>query len=380
MMAKRKRPAGGAVRRIARPRSAGGLLALTAAVLSLQAASAAPLDQASMVVFSPEGAWEISLTPQAGQAPPLVMTVFSTEGAKEIPLTQKGGQDRDRPQTQARQAKKQLGMSVGYRQDTLDWNIAGNAFGQNPDVLSELEWKLKMLEIRLDGQWQAANGFTVMGDIAYAYAFSGEDRDSDYSMDGRQGEFSRSYSESHGSYATDIALGLGWTLDISPRLTFTPALGYAWSHHVMRSRHGKRHIPYVARFSGLDSTYKPEWHGPWLGLEAKLQATERLEFHAGTRREWLDYKGEGNWNLRSDFAHPVSFRDTGRGKGWQSSLGASWRLQSQDSLSLDFRHQSRSLKNGDSWTFFANGDRDITRFNEANWESWSANIGYRLDF
>jgi len=35
----------------------------------------------------------------------------------------------------------EIEAGYGYRQDRLDWNIAGDLQGNNPDVLSELKWK-----------------------------------------------------------------------------------------------------------------------------------------------------------------------------------------------------------------------------------------------
>ena len=32
-------------------------------------------------------------------------------------------------------------FSAGYRKDELDWNIAGNINGNNPNILSELTWE-----------------------------------------------------------------------------------------------------------------------------------------------------------------------------------------------------------------------------------------------
>ena len=34
----------------------------------------------------------------------------------------------------------QLSLLTGYRADNLDWNIAGNIDGENPNVFSELVW------------------------------------------------------------------------------------------------------------------------------------------------------------------------------------------------------------------------------------------------
>ena len=41
---------------------------------------------------------------------------------------------------EAGQTEVDIEFASGYRVDHLDWNIAGNAAGTNPTILSELTW------------------------------------------------------------------------------------------------------------------------------------------------------------------------------------------------------------------------------------------------
>jgi len=45
-------------------------------------------------------------------------------------------------------------LQLGYRADSLDWNIAGDTNGQNPNILSETQWtesKIPQRTVDADG-------------------------------------------------------------------------------------------------------------------------------------------------------------------------------------------------------------------------------------
>ncbi|MBW2513838.1 MAG: hypothetical protein JRE21_04620, partial [Deltaproteobacteria bacterium] len=66
----------------------------------------------------------------------------------------------------------------GYRQDSFDWNIAGDLQGNNPNVLSELKWRdLRIHEAYLGFQANLKNDFVFKGSVSYGAIFSGDNRD-----------------------------------------------------------------------------------------------------------------------------------------------------------------------------------------------------------
>jgi hypothetical protein len=83
-------------------------------------------------------------------------------------------------------------LSAGYRIDTLDWSIAGDTTGNNPNVLSELTWdSLNILQIGIESDISIGQKVYMRGNLSGGYIYSGEVRDSDYAADNRTLEFSR---------------------------------------------------------------------------------------------------------------------------------------------------------------------------------------------
>ena len=94
--------------------------------------------------------------------------------------------------TYAADASTELSLSAGYRQDNLNWNIAGDLSGANPNILSELEWtSLGSFNIKAGLKSVFNNALYVRGAFYGGRSSSGENQDADFSGDNRTGEFSR---------------------------------------------------------------------------------------------------------------------------------------------------------------------------------------------
>src|SRR4051812_710044 len=77
--------------------------------------------------------------------------------------------------------KLQLSVTAGYRQENLQWSIAGNANGQNPNVLSALRWQSvagPVTGIRL--QYNFFNSCQLEGEYERTFFLSGKVYDTDY--------------------------------------------------------------------------------------------------------------------------------------------------------------------------------------------------------
>ena len=89
--------------------------------------------------------------------------------------------------------EKDFTLSAGYRKDDLDWNIAGDINGDNPNVLSELTWEdVESYQVKLQGAIVWPNRIAMRGYVNYGWIFDGDNQDSDYLGDNRTFEFSRS--------------------------------------------------------------------------------------------------------------------------------------------------------------------------------------------
>jgi len=178
-------------------------------------------------------------------------------------------------------------LSLGYREDSLDWNIGGGSDG--PNVLSELEWK-NMDIFQLRGELSGSNDEDIYfrGQASYGWVWDGQNRDSDYAGNNRTLEFSRSGNSVDGSRVLDLSAGLGVMLYAGDarRWRIIPMVGYSWHYQNLRMRNGNQQLSNLANlqvldsdatrvtplgpFPGLDSRYDAKWYGPWLGADIFL--------------------------------------------------------------------------------------------------------------
>lgn len=83
----------------------------------------------------------------------------------------------------------------------------------------------------------------------------------------------------------------------------------------------------------------------------------------------------GNWNLRTDFAHPKSFEHKANGYGIVSQAGMDFALGRSWTARADLGYRYWTTEAGTDKTFFANGTNTVTTFNGANLESYSVMLG-----
>lgn len=324
-----------------------------------------------------------SITLFTANADPLpaetTLTLFGDDGPTTTALD-------DTPEADT--GRGSLTLAAGYRHESLRFNIAADRSGKRtPNILSELEWRVPMAELRLNADWTHRSGFTVEGRFAWAHGLSGgKVQDSDYLLDNRAGEFSRSYADPDHSTAYDLSLGAGWRFPLGQRARLSALAGYALKHVHFSMRNGRQVLSLppqsmpLGDFAGLDSSYTPQWRGPWLALKGELALGAGFAVHAGLGYHRLKLKAEADWNLRGDRAHPVSFRHSGSGDGWDVELGGRWRFSRGQELSLDLGKHRFDLEGGVHTNYFADGSASRLRLNEVRSENWSAVVGYRISY
>ena len=271
-------------------------------------------------------------------------------------------------------------VSLGYASAEMDWNIASDLSGHiTPNILSELEWDdLDLIELSFEQRLLFGGRWHLELSADYAWINDGEVQDSDYAGDNRTLEFSRSNSKTDGDYSYDIWAAGGMRF-VSGDITLTPLFGY--SHHRQRVNiidgaqtvSNGPFVPAVGPIAGLDSRFETRWRSLWVGLEAErrfptLRIYWRIEYHDA------DYRGEGFWNLRTDFAQNPSFRHTADAEAWVFRAGLSKRLSDALNAKLEARSQRWETNSGDDVTFMSSGARFLTRLNEANYHQWGLRL------
>jgi len=286
------------------------------------------------------------------------------------------------------------GIYIGQRIDDLNFNIAGNIDGDNPNVLSELIWKdMKMKQIKATGNIIFEDKFVLDGMLASADIYEGDNQDSDYLGDNRSLEFSRSNNQSDDGEAYDASIGLGYRFALPSKNEYFN-LDQLWATVLGGYSHHEQHLimtdgnqtldPYgmigfTGTFEGLHNNYETEWKGQWLGVELsgeknKLSGIFRFEYHQA------DYYAAANWNLRSTFAHPKSFEHFSEGHGLVFNLGLDYKIS--NNLSVDFKAdiQDWIAEPGIDRTYLADGTSDDTRLNRVDWRSYAFMFGSTYHF
>lgn len=277
----------------------------------------------------------------------------------------------------------ELTLSGGTRTDNLDWNIAGTSpFGNDVNVLSELTWN--DLEI-----WQGKalarvylKRVYLRGYADYGFITGGSNQDSDYRGNNRTLEYSRSNNSSSDGSVWDVSAGAGYlfSVPIGPgSLELGPLAGLSYHKQNLTITEGFQTIPLTGPFAGLSSTYAASWTGPWAGFDLSYAAggltlLGSFEYHLAS------FRAEADWNLRSDFAHPVSFEHWATGSGLVLSAGAEYNVTERVALSGNVDLQDWSADDGTDRTYFSDGTAADTALNEVNWTSRAVMFGLKYRF
>ena len=285
--------------------------------------------------------------------------------------------------------KPELELSAGYRIDQLNWNIAGDMTGRNPDVLSEYTWRdLEMLQVRGTLRALIRDAFYLRASLSHARIFDGANQDSDFLGDGRTREFSRSNNSAKGGRTLDGTIGLGYRFG-KGRIRWIPLLGYAYREQNLTLKNGYQSIsepvpgvtpPPVGPIAGLDSAYDAEWKGPWAGFDFFFEVQEKITLFAAFQYHWTRYEAVANLNLRSDLAHPRSFEHHADGGGFLIGAGAAYAVKGPWIATLSAGYERWSTDPGTDTIYYAGGPVAQTRLNEVKWNSFSLMVGLAYRF
>jgi hypothetical protein len=288
-----------------------------------------------------------------------------------------------------------LGIAGGYREDRLDWSIAGDADGQSPEVLSELKWRdLEIGQVQMHTQFTLPRRLHLRGSFGYGWILNGENRDSDYLGDGRTFEYSRTENNADQGSVCDFSAAAGYPFEFGRGVVIAlrPLIGYSWHRQNLSITDGRQTLatpgltPDAGPFAGLDSHYDSRWYGPWVGVELGMQAEvtggfiRRVEAFFAAEYHRADYRAQADWNLRQDLAHPNSFRHRADGVGWVLSTGVNLFLAPRWALATAVTYQDWSTHHGRHRVYFADGDTADTRLNEVNWRSMALSVGVLYRF
>ncbi len=279
------------------------------------------------------------------------------------------------PWTATRALDTVFDIAAGPRLDEFQWSIAGNGAGRNPNILSELTWRsVDSVQLSLGVEAISDSGVTWQGRFAYGAITDGRVQDSDYLGDNRSSEFSRAEARNEDDDLFDITLSVGKQIPVTntSSMSVTPLIGLSYHQQNFRATDG---VQVIDRFggtagqplSGLDTTYETEWWSTFLGLQFDHRGSAwdwfgRVEYHN------VDYEAEADWNLRSDLAHPVSFKHKADGSGPVYKVGTRYRFAPNWAFTADLTWANWDSDNGTDRTYLSDGRQVSTHLNTARWE------------
>jgi hypothetical protein len=254
------------------------------------------------------------------------------------------------PFSLAQAGELNLSYGLGVRNDGLRWAVAADLFGTPPNILSELTWRnLQGSEQAFGLEYIASSGWLGRANLRLTgFNMGGEVQDSDYTLDNRNGESSRSLNTTHGSTAQDAALLIGrrFYMNENTTLAITPIIGLSRNISDLRSNNGVQVIPASGPYPNLDNRYRAQFSSMLAGAETRWWFASPFGLDMKWHHHWINYHAEADWNLRTDLQHPVSFYQDGKGSDDRWELGLLARLNKDWTMELAYSRLKGSLQNG----------------------------------
>lgn len=272
-------------------------------------------------------------------------------------------------------------LSAGYRTDNMSWSIANGTV----NAASEVNWKKTVVaQLRAAGKFNLGSGWLVRGIYTTGAVKSGNNQDSDYAGRDRTQEYSRSNNKTGGA-VRDISIGLGrnmrlFNLESGVTMYVAPLAGLSIHQQSLTMYEGNQTIPANGAISGLNNGYATQWKGSWLGVDALLGLPGNLSLISTVEYHRVGYSAEADWNLRSDLAHPVSFRHVAKGSGKLVSVGVSYRFSRNFLMNTLFERQQWKTSTGYDQTNFSYGATNYYTLNPISWDSTTFSLAAVYQF
>ncbi|MBL4583497.1 MAG: hypothetical protein JKX83_02665 [Pseudomonadales bacterium] len=284
-----------------------------------------------------------------------------------------------------------ISYQFGYRHDELNWNIGSNLAGTfTPNILSELSWeRIESTQFSLNLSTMVNEDVYFRVHIATSSIYSGENQDSDYNGNNRTLEFSRSNNNASKGRHFDAGVAMGFparhVTTNTKKILFVPMVGYSYNRQYLTLTDGVQTLATnqsapLGPIPGLNSIYEAQWHGPWAGLELLYKISEAAELNIAFEHHRGAYLGQANWNLRTNFQHPLSFEHEADATGNVLSVDLILGTPEDYQWYVSLEYQRWQTDAGTDRVFLSDNTIAITRLNEVNWISYSASVGVLISF
>lgn len=265
-----------------------------------------------------------------------------------------------------------LAASLDYSSEDLNWSVAGNTAGTNPNILSELKWVDQAgfgssLVLR---KW-LLKGWFMEGSLAVKKIGDGYVSDTDFGSDYRQDiTFYIKLNTRHGEVISgdliagrQIYLKEGWDIKM--------AAGYSLNH---------QYLYLITPDSDLESSYLTQWRGGVVYVGSNIEMLKNLSSMIGLSYYQLKYRATADWKLREDFQHPLSFSHQARGFGTKAEFQLMYHLSNGFSLAVRLNRIGMKTGKGLDRIYYTNGKIASTQLNEVQSRCLSFSLGFIKTF
>lgn len=277
---------------------------------------------------------------------------------------------------QGKQMKFSLTPEISWSHEQLNWSIAGDEHGKNPNILSELKWKnLQGPQIGISSSKKIVRRVHLEAAFRYQWITTGTVNDADYASDNRAAKTSDLNLNANKGHTVQAKAELYYILLSTRRFSILPHTGLFLKHQTVYMLDGE--VPLIDG-KELKSTYKPKWQGLSLGVRTSYYA-DQWEITLDVNGHYFPrYSARANWNLQENFSHPTSFIHKARGMGWVTGLYVSRPMSQKVMPFLRVWYSGLSTGSGKDYLYKADGTMSTSHLNGVRSESFSVGIGARI--
>jgi outer membrane protease len=250
-------------------------------------------------------------------------------------------------------------VSSGFATEKFSWNIAGNLLGENPNVLSELQWNnLTGIVFKAEVNFIYKEKFGLNVNFSSINYNNGDARDTDYNKDNRQEIVFDALLNGSTSTNKKFLIGINYSFKNEfNNWFFIPELGYINQTSNYKLTDDSNPL--------LNSNYNTNWTGLYAGFTTKHNFNDYF-VSVNVVYNQLDYIAEAEWNLIDIFKQPLSFVHNAKGYMLSGSVKIGYNLNKKTALFFEFLHQKQSTGKGVEILYLKDNTTKKTRVNDVS--------------
>lgn len=263
-----------------------------------------------------------------------------------------------------------LSPEFGVNKTKLSWAIAADKNGGSPNVLSELKWTgVRTMHYGISLDYTFRKRLTTSATFLHSSVSDGAVNDRDFRENNRTGIISERNFPSSSGAGNNAMLNLGYVFTLfsqpASELTITPL-----AHFLYHDLNLEVTDPALNRDV---ASYKTKWAGAGGGVKLGYNLC-KFQFNLLSHIVFYEYRGTGNWKLRKELQHPVSFKHQGNGYGYACYATVGYTLNNVVTIKLGYSHYTSKMDNGDDILYKADNTTSVTRLNYVKQQTNGLNV------